>query len=186
MIFSGRQTPSGVPKVMHIPVRLLRLSLASLLTIASTAAAQPSDSMLLSGFRWRNLGPSSMGGRVVDIEAVDSAFATVYVASASGGVFKSVNSGTTWTPVVDKYASASIGDVALFQRDPNIVWVGTGEANNRNSVSWGDGIYKSADAGKTFRNMGLRTTHQIARVVTHPTDANTVYVAAIGHLWSYA
>lgn len=126
-----------------------------------------------------------MGGRVVDIESLDTAFATVYVASASGGVFKSTNAGTTWTPIFDNYPSASIGDITLFQPNPQIVWVGTGEANNRNSVSWGDGIYKSTDGGKTFANMGLRTTHQISRVVAHPTDPNTVYVAAIGHLWGY-
>jgi photosystem II stability/assembly factor-like uncharacterized protein len=145
--------------------------------------AQPSDSVLLSAVRWRNIGPASMGGRVVDIESVDTAFATVYVASASGGVFKSTNAGTTWTPIFDNYASASIGDIALFQPNPEIVWVGTGESNNRNSVAWGDGIYKSVDGGRTFTNMGLQSTHQISRVVTHPTDGNTVYVAAIGHLW---
>lgn len=127
-----------------------------------------------------------MGGRVVDIESLDTAFTTVYVASASGGVFKSVNAGTTWTPIFDNYASASIGDIALFQPNPQIVWIGTGEANNRNSVAWGDGIYKSTDGGLTFRNMGLRTTHQISRVVTHPGNAEIVYVAAIGHLWGYS
>src|SRR5688572_12244287 len=165
--------------------RLLRFApVAVVATLTATpAAAQPSDSALLSSFRWRNIGPSSMGGRVVDIEAVDTSFATVYVASASGGVFKSVNAGTTWTPIFDNYASASIGDIALFQPNPDIVWVGTGEANNRNSVAWGDGIYKSVDGGRTFTNMGLQSTHQISRVVTHPTDANTVYLAAIGHLW---
>lgn len=122
----------------------------------------------------------------MDIEALDSAFATVYVASASGGVFKSVNAGTTWTPIFDNYRSASIGDIAIFQPDPQIVWVGTGEANNRNSVAWGDGVYKSTDGGKTFSNMGLRTTHQISRVVTHPSNPGVVYVAAIGHLWGYS
>ena len=153
---------------------------------SASLAAQPSDSALLSSFRWRNIGPASMGGRVVDIEAVDSAFATVYVASASGGVFKSVNAGTTWTPIFDNYPSASIGDIAIFQPNPQVIWVGTGEANNRNSVAWGDGIYKSTDGGKSFRNMGLRTTHQIARVVTHPSNADIAYVAAIGHLWGYS
>jgi hypothetical protein len=73
-------------------------------------------------------------------------------------------------------------DIALFQKDPNIIWVGTGEANNRNSVSWGDGIYKSIDGGRTFQNMGLTATYQIARIITHPSDKDTVYVAAIGNL----
>lgn len=153
---------------------------------ADSVRAQPSDSALLSAFRWRSIGPSSMGGRVVDIEAVDTSFATVYVASASGGVFKSENAGTTWKPIFDNYRSASIGDIALFQKNPSIVWVGTGEANNRNSVAWGDGIYKSTDGGRTFRNMGLASTHQIARVITHPNNSEIVYVAAIGHLWGYS
>ena len=130
---------------------------------SGTVLAQPSDSALLSAFRWRSIGPSSMGGRVVDIEAVDSSFAKVYVASASGGVFKSENAGTTWKPVFDNYRSASIGDIALFQKNPDIVWVGTGEANNRNSVAWGDGIYKSTDGGRTFRNMGLASTRPVTR-----------------------
>lgn len=153
---------------------------------ADSVRAQPSDSALLSAFRWRSTGPSSMGGRVVDVEAVDTDFATVYVASASGGVFKSENAGTTWKPIFDNYRSASIGDIALFQPNPNIVWVGTGEANNRNSVAWGDGIYKSTDGGRTFRNVGLASTHQIARVITHPDNPEIVYVAAIGHLWGYS
>jgi photosystem II stability/assembly factor-like uncharacterized protein len=96
-----------------------------------------------------------------------------------------VNAGTTWEPIFDRYGSASIGDIAIFQRDPNILWVGTGEANNRNSVAWGDGIYKSTDGGKTFENVGLRNTYQIARIVTHPTDPNIVYVAVIGNLWGH-
>jgi photosystem II stability/assembly factor-like uncharacterized protein len=127
-----------------------------------------------------------MGGRVVDFEAVERDFKRVFLATASGGVFKSVNAGITWEPIFDRYRSASIGDIAVFQPNPDIIWVGTGEANNRNSVAWGDGIYKSSDGGKTFNNMGLETTHQIARVITHPTDANVVYACAIGHLWGYS
>jgi photosystem II stability/assembly factor-like uncharacterized protein len=163
-------------------------ALAILVVAPSGGAAQSAapDSAIFAAFRWRNIGPANPGGRVVDIEAVENDFRTVFVASASGGVFKSVNAGTTWEPIFDRYASASIGDVAIFQPDPNVVWVGTGEANNRNSVAWGDGIYKSTDGGRTFTNMGLRTTHQIARVVTHPTNQNVVYVAAIGHLWGYS
>jgi photosystem II stability/assembly factor-like uncharacterized protein len=151
-----------------------------------TLAGQVSDASLLQAFRARNLGPANMGGRVVDIEAVERDFATVYVASASGGVWKSTNAGNTWTPIFDSYASASIGDIGLFQPNPDIVWVGTGEANNRNSVAWGDGIYKSTDGGATFVNRGLETTHQIARVVTHLSDPDVVYVCAIGHLWGYS
>ncbi len=155
------------------------------LLVGSPAMAQPPAEALLQEMRWRMLGPGNFAGRVVDVEAAESDFRQVICASASGGVWKSVNAGTTWEPIFERYATGSIGDVAIFQRDPSILWVGTGEANNRNSVAWGDGIYKSTDGGKTFSNMGLRDTYQIARVVTHPTDANTVYVAAIGNLWGY-
>lgn len=159
---------------------------AALLCAAAPAAAQVPDSLILTQFRWRSIGPVNMGGRVVDIEAVESDFRRVFLASASGGVFRSDNAGTTWRPIFDHYPSLSIGDVALFQPNPDIVWVGTGEANNRNSVGWGDGVWKSTDGGETFTNMGLAETHQIAKVVTHPSDPDLVYVAAIGHLWGYS
>ncbi|MDP1889894.1 MAG: hypothetical protein Q8K55_03300, partial [Gemmatimonadaceae bacterium] len=121
--------------------------------------------------------------RFTDVEALDTDFRFVLAAAASGGVWKSTNAGTTWTPIFDRYGSSSIGDIKIFQADPRILWVGTGEANNRNSVAWGDGIYKSTDGGQTFTNVGLRKTHQIARVVTHPSNPDVVYVAAIGNLW---
>lgn len=153
---------------------------------AATLHAQVPDSVALSALRWRSLGPVNMGGRVIDIEAVERDFRRVFLASASGGVFRSDNAGTTWTPIFDHQPSLSIGDIALFQPDPDLVWVGTGEANNRNSVGWGDGIWKSTDGGRSFTNMGLRTTQQIAKVVTHPSDPDIVYVAAIGALWGYS
>ncbi|NRB51618.1 MAG: hypothetical protein HRU41_28355 [Saprospiraceae bacterium] len=156
------------------------------LCISSLLFSQASPADLLQGMKYRNVGPANQGGRIVDIEAVDNDFAHVYAASASGGVWKSENAGTTWEPIFDDYGTASIGDIALFQPNPNIVWVGTGEANNRNSVSWGDGIYKSTDGGKSFTNMGLESTHQIARVLTHPKDPDIVYAGAIGHLWGYS
>jgi photosystem II stability/assembly factor-like uncharacterized protein len=156
------------------------------LPVARPVHGQIADTSLLRAFRARNIGPANMGGRVVDIEAVENDFKVVYVAAASGGVWKSTNAGNTWVPIFDRYPSASIGDIGLFQPDPDIVWIGTGEANNRNSVAWGDGIYKSTDGGETFVNKGLRSTHQIARVVPHPTDPDRVYVCAIGHLWGYS
>ena len=136
--------------------------------------------------RWRNIGPSNMMGRISALDALDEDWRVVLVGSASGGVFKSENAGVTWTPIFDRYGSGSIGDVAFFQANPDIIWVGTGEANNRNSSGWGDGIYKSIDGGQTFMNMGLKETHQIARLATHPTDPDIVYVAAVGHLWGYS
>jgi photosystem II stability/assembly factor-like uncharacterized protein len=149
---------------------------------AITPALQTTPA-LLADFQWRGIGPANMSGRVTDIEALDANFSTVLVAAASGGVWKSTNAGTTWQPIFDQYGTASIGDVAFFQPNPDIIWIGTGETCVRNSVSWGDGVYKSTDGGKTFTNMGLRETHHIAEVVTHPTDPTIVYVAAQGHLW---
>jgi len=171
--------PWGMTWVAVIPVIVLA-------ALPGTASAQVSDEAVLRAMNVRNIGPANMGGRVVDIEAVEADFARVFVASASGGVFKSVNAGTTWEPIFDDYPSASIGDIAIFQPNPDVVWVGTGEANNRNSVAWGDGIYKSTDGGATFVSKGLASTHQIARVVTHHANPQLVYVCAIGHLWGYS
>lgn len=142
-----------------------------------------SDHPLLKNFRWRSIGPASMGGRIDDIAVVESNPSIIYVGFATSGVWKTVNNGTTWEPIFDTYSSASIGDIALCPLDPNIVWVGTGEPNNRQSSSFGDGIYKSTDGGKTFTHMGLRETQTIARIVVDPKDCNTVYVAALGHLF---
>jgi photosystem II stability/assembly factor-like uncharacterized protein len=138
---------------------------------------------ILKEFRWRSIGPASMGGRIDDIEAVESNPAVYYVGFATGGLWKTVNNGTTFEPIFDTYPVSSIGDMAIFQADPRILWVGTGEPNNRQSSSFGGGMYKSTDAGATFAPMGLEETQTIARVVTNPKDANVVYVAALGHLY---
>ncbi len=174
---------------LRVTYRMLRASsalVAVTLLAPLSLSAQATDEQILSALRWRNIGPANMGGRIVDIEAVEHDFTVVFLASASGGVWKSVNAGTTWQPIFDDYGSASIGDVGLFQPNPDIVWVGTGEANNRNSVAWGDGIYKSVDGGETFEHKGLAETHQIARVVPHLSDPDLVYACAIGHLWGYS
>jgi hypothetical protein len=138
---------------------------------------------MLKRFVWRGIGPASMGGRIDDIVAVDSNPYIYYVGFATGGVWKTVNNGTTFQPVFDTYSTASIGDIAIAPSNPDIVWVGTGEANNRQSSSFGDGIYKSTDAGKTFTKMGLENSQTIARIVIDPKDPNTVYVAVLGHLF---
>lgn len=142
-----------------------------------------SDDPVLKNFRWRSIGPASMGGRIDDIVAVERDPYVIYVGFATGGVWKTVNNGTTWEPIFDTYPTSSIGDLAVCQSDPNIVWVGTGEPNNRQSSSFGDGLYKSTDGGKTFTNVGLKETQTIARIVIDPKDANIVYVAALGHLF---
>lgn len=147
--------------------------------------AQETEGVLFKDLEWRNTGPANMSGRVTDIQAMDDDFRHVLVASASGGVWKSTNAGTTWEPIFDEYGSASIGAVAIFPKNPDIIWVGTGEANVRNSVGWGDGMYKSTDGGKTFTRVGLEDSHHIARIITHPENPDIVYVAAQGHLWGY-
>ncbi|HEX4948725.1 MAG TPA: hypothetical protein VFZ34_18760 [Blastocatellia bacterium] len=139
---------------------------------------------MLKRFVFRGIGPASMMGRIDDFAVVESNPSTYYVAFATGGLWKTINNGTTFEPIFDTYSTHSIGDVAVCQSDPNIVWVGTGEPNNRQSSSFGDGVFKSTDSGKTFTNVGLRETQTIARVVIDPKDHNTVYVAALGHLFA--
>src|SRR5215467_10822452 len=138
---------------------------------------------LLKRFVFRSIGPASMGGRIDDITAVEQNPYIIYVGFATNGVWKSTNNGTTFQPIFDTYGTHSIGDIAIAPSDPNIVWVGTGEANNRQSSSFGDGIYKSTDAGKSFTKMGLEETQSIARIVIDPKDPNIVYVAVLGHLF---
>jgi photosystem II stability/assembly factor-like uncharacterized protein len=133
---------------------------------------------------WRHLGPAAFGGRIDDIEAVATRPGTIFVGSAGGGVWRTRNNGVTWKPVFDDFGgSMSIGDLAIAPSDPNVVWVGTGEPNNRQSSTWGDGVYRSLDGGTSWEHMGLRDSHHVGRIVIHPRDPNTVFVAALGHLW---
>ena len=124
-----------------------------------------------------------MGGRIDDIEVVASDPRIIYAATAAGGILKTVNGGTSWTFLFDKEAVPSVGDIAITPSNPSIIWAGTGESNNRQSSSWGAGIYKSMDAGKTWKMMGLAATQHIGRIVIHPTNPDIVYVAANGNLW---
>src|SRR3982751_2972252 len=142
-----------------------------------------SEDPMLKRFVFRGIGPASMGGRIDDIAVVENNPYIIYIGFATGGVWKSLNNGTTFTPIFDTYSTASIGDIAISPSDPNVVWVGTGEANNRQSASFGDGIYKSTDAGKSFAKMGLEDSQTISRIVIDPKDPNVVYVAVLGHLF---
>ncbi len=137
----------------------------------------------LDGLEWRCIGPANMGGRIDDFAVVESEPHVIYTATASGGLWKTVNNGVTWEPVFDSQGTSSIGDVTVAPSSPDTVWVGTGEPNNRQSSSWGDGVYKSEDAGRTWRNMGLADSHHIGRIVIHPQNPDIVYVAALGRLW---
>jgi photosystem II stability/assembly factor-like uncharacterized protein len=136
-----------------------------------------------SGLKFRSLGPAVASGRVMAIAVNPKNKFEYYVGVASGGVWKTVNDGTTWTPVFDGEGSYSIGWVALDPNDPAVVWVGAGESNSQRSVSYGDGIYRSDDGGKNWQNLGLKKSEHIGRVVIDPRDSKVVYVAAEGPLW---
>ncbi len=167
--------------------RFFRTILAGLSALALTAAAQTAhaeiDSDLLDGMSARAIGPATMSGRVAAIDAVESDPNIIYVGAATGGVWKSVNGGLNWQPIFDDQDVASIGAVAIFQAAPEIVWVGTGEGNVRNSTSIGGGIYKTMDGGRTWAKLGLERTERINRIALHPTNPDIAYVAALGTLW---
>ena len=135
---------------------------------------------------WSHIGPTNVSGRCTDIAVVSprGKSYTIYAATASGGVWKTVNEGTTWEPVFESAASTAIGDIAIAPTNPDILWVGTGEANIFRSSQAGCGLYKSTDGGKTWAHMGLSDTYTIARIIVHPQNPDVVYVAASGHEWT--
>ncbi|MFH0992680.1 MAG: hypothetical protein V1799_22000 [bacterium] len=135
--------------------------------------------------KWRFIGPDMISGRCTDIAVPKGDKMTIYVGAATGGVWKTTNAGISWEPIFDDAPSISVGDLAVADSDPNIVWVGTGEANIFRASVAGTGIYKSTDAGKTWKHMGLEGSHTIARIVIHPTNPNIIYVAASGNEWTY-
>jgi photosystem II stability/assembly factor-like uncharacterized protein len=137
-----------------------------------------------AGLELRNIGPAAVGGRIIDIAVDPRSPSTWYVAAASGGVWKTVNAGTTWTPIFEGQGSYSIGCITIDPRNPLVLWVGSGENNSQRSVSYGDGLYKSTDGGKSWENVGLKKSEHIGKIVVDPRDSNTVYVAAQGPLWS--
>ncbi|MDH3222124.1 MAG: hypothetical protein OEO23_00300 [Gemmatimonadota bacterium] len=149
----------------------------------SGAAQQGLTTAHLDGIRARNIGPAAMSGRIVDLAVVEADPIKFYVASATGGVFKTSDNGITLVPVFENEGTHSVGAIAVHQRDTSVVWVGTGERANRQSSSWGDGVYKSTNGGETWRHMGLPDSKHIGRIALHPEDPDIVYVAAIGHLW---
>lgn len=181
--------PTPVRRSSPSAVAALAAALAGLIALPAAGFAAPGTSAdtvpgVPGDLGWRNIGPSNMMGRISAIDALDDDFRTVLVGTASGGVWKSTNAGTTVEPIFDEYGSQSIGDVKFFQGNPEIIWVGTGEASSRNSVGWGDGIYKSTDGGETFEHVGLEESYHIAEIAPHPTDPDVVYVAVSGALWS--
>lgn len=144
----------------------------------------PLQTATFSGLKFRSIGPALVSGRVGDLAVNPKNIAEYYIAVASGGVWKTVNAGTTFTPVFDDQGSYSIGCITLDPNNAAVVWVGSGENNNQRSVAYGDGVYKSEDGGKSWKNMGLKNSEHIGRIVIDPTNSDIVYVAAYGPLWN--
>src|SRR6266516_1345719 len=162
------------------------MNLLLLLLIAQQPApAVKVDSEAISGLGARNIGSAAMSGRIAALDAVhEGARLTIYVGAASGGVWKSVNGGTTFKPVFDKQPVQSIGAVTIDPKNPKVIWVGTGESWMRNSVSIGDGIYRSDDGGENWTNMRLRNSEHIVKILVDTTETTTVYSCVPGKLWS--
>jgi len=163
--------------------------LAMFVSVAAFAADKPAPvaptdyNEVFKRLKFREIGPAAMGGRIDDFAVVESNPDIIYVGTAAGGVFKTTNGGITWDPIFDDQPTSTIGDVTVAPSDPSIVWVGSGEANNRQSGSWGNGVYKSTDAGRIWKHMGLNNSMAIGRIVISPADPNVLYVAAGGNLW---
>jgi photosystem II stability/assembly factor-like uncharacterized protein len=173
------------------PYRFLTLALVLVAGAASQSlvgrSQQAADPAAARGpfdaLHFRSIGPASMSGRISDVAVYDANPSIYYVGTAHGGVWKTVNNGTTFEAQLQDQGLMSVGDVAISQSNPDLVWVGMGESNNRQSTSWGDGVYKSSDGGKTYTHVGLRTSRHINRIVIDPRDNDTVFVAATGTLW---
>ena len=136
------------------------------------------------GLKFRSIGPALTSGRISDFAVNPKNFNEYYVAVSSGGVWKTVNNGTTYEPIFDNEGSYSIGCITMDPNNENIIWVGTGENNNQRSVAYGDGVYQSLDGGKSWKNVGLKNSEHIGMIKVHPENSNIVYVAAYGPLWS--
>ncbi|MFM7566596.1 MAG: WD40/YVTN/BNR-like repeat-containing protein, partial [Flavobacteriales bacterium] len=142
------------------------------------------DASTVNAIKFRSIGPALTSGRVSDLAIHPENKDMWYVAAASGGAWVTSNHGTTFSPIFDGYGSYSIACIRLAPSNPKTVWIGTGENNNQRSVSYGDGVYKSIDGGKSFVNMGLKQSEHIGNIVIHPTNENILWVAAYGPLWS--
>ncbi|PSR09824.1 MAG: glycosyl hydrolase, partial [Bacteroidetes bacterium] len=153
-------------------------------TPAEKPALKTLQASTFGALAFRAVGPAVTSGRIADFAVNPQRPSTYYVASAGGGVWKTVNQGTTFTPIFDSQGSYSIGCISLDPQNASTVWVGTGENNNQRSVSYGDGVYLSRDGGKTWENKGLKTSEHIANIIVDPTDAQTIWVAAYGPVWS--
>ena len=172
--------------IKNISISILTVISITLFSQKKTPAKDSTlfTSSTINGLNFRLVGPALTSGRIIDIAIHPKNPNTWYVGAASGGVWKTTNHGTTFSPIFDGYGSYSIGCVEIAPSNANTIWVGTGENNNQRAVAYGDGIYKSMDGGKSFTNMGLKTSEHIGNIIIHPTDENTIWVAAYGPVWS--
>ena len=173
--------------------RLLIILLAFLLFIPIDANSQRkrnqkentnTEKVSLNAFKFRNIGPGFLSGRISDIAIHPENENVWYVTAGSGGVWMTDNAGTTWNPIFDNESSYSIGAIAIDNSNTNIIWVGTGENVGGRHVAYGDGIYKSSDSGKSWKNMGLKNSEHISKIIVHPDNSDIVWVAVQGPLWS--
>ena len=179
-------SPTGAVTIRTAVGRLAGSLAAALLAVGSGPAAGIAQTLSpghLDGLAPREIGPATMSGRIVDMDVVEMDTRVIYLATSTGGVWKSTDNGIRWQALFQHEAVHSLGDIVVHQRDTSVVWVGTGERASRQSSGWGDGVYKSTDGGETWTNMGLPESHHGGRVVLHPDDPDVVYVAAMGHLW---
>ena len=175
-------------KNLAIILSLLTFTFAPKVGFAQEEAKEKADSAINSGFlspmKLRSIGPALMSGRIADV-AIDQNNPNIwYVGVGSGGVFKTTNAGTTFEPIFDNYDSYSIGCITIDPSNSATVWVGSGENVGGRHVGYGDGVYVSHDSGKSFKNMGLKESEHISKIIVHPDDSNVVYVASQGPLWS--
>ena len=166
-----------------MPLRLSGWAALAVVLFARPTFAETPLRLVLDGLEARSIGPANSGGRIVDLAVVESNPKVYYVAAASGGVWKTTDGGDTFVPIFDDQPTLSIGAIAICQAKPDAIYVGTGEANPRNSVLAGAGVFKSNDGGKSWINCGLAETHHIGRIVVHPTNPDIAYVAALGRVW---
>ena len=165
------------------PLFALALAATSAFAASSALAQQPVSEADLAAFQPRHIGPALTGGRIHDVEALPHDPSTIYVATASGGLWKSTNRGITWSNLWEHMPTSTFGDVAVAASNPQVVYAGTGEQQNRQSTSWGDGVYRSDDGGATWSHLGLVETRHTGRIQVHPENPDVVYVAALGNLW---
>jgi photosystem II stability/assembly factor-like uncharacterized protein len=170
-------------RLSRVPVTRSACAALLLLGITGARAHAQSARTPFDALHFREIGPAATGGRIHDLQIDPTNPAVLYVGAASGGIWKSENNGVTWKDIFGDQPDNTFGALAIFQGDPRIIWAGTGENNNRQSSSWGGGVYRSTDGGETWSHVGLHDTRAIGRVVLHPRDPAIAYIAAVGNLW---